>query len=118
MRILRYVALAALSCTVLCAKKPAENKFNTYLAKQSSSAPFELDEKGYNELTSTPRDYSLAVLLTARDARYACSLCRSFDPEWAIIARSWQKGDPKGEHRLLLSTVDFDHGRNVFMKVG
>ena len=116
MHFLRFLALAALSITSVTAKK-ASTKFDTYFAKQASSAPFEIDEKGYNELTTAPRDYSLAVLLTARDARYACGLCKEFDPEWTILGRSWQKGDKNGAHRLLLSTVDFDNGRNVFMRV-
>jgi oligosaccharyltransferase complex subunit gamma len=120
MRFLRLLALTALSLTtVVGAKKPAsDGKFDTYFARQaSSSAPFELDESGYNELTSAPRDYSLAVLLTALDARYACGLCREFDTEWKILGRSWQKNDRTGQHRVLLSTLDFDQGRNVFMKV-
>lgn len=118
MRLIRVLALAALSWTAVSAKKAATNTFDTYLAKQASSAPIELDEKSYTELTTGPRDYSVAVLLTARDARYACGVCRDFDPEWAILGRSWQKGDRTGQNRVLLSTIDFDHGRNVFMKVG
>lgn len=117
MRFLRLLALTALSWTAVTAKKASTNKFDTYFAKQATSAPFELDEKGYNELTSSPRDYSLAVLLTARDAKYACGICREFDPEWNIVGRSWHRGDRDGEKKLLLATVDFDSGRNVFMKV-
>jgi len=117
MRLLKYLALAALSVTTLAAKKPAETTFNKYLAKQASSAPIELDEAAYIELTSTARDYAAAVVLTAREAKYACQLCREFDPEWSIISKSWQKGDKKGQHRLLFGTLDFDQGRNVFMKV-
>lgn len=122
MQILKLLALTALalSTAVTAAKKGASassSKFDTCLGKQASSAPFELDEKAYNDLTVAPRDYSLAVLLTARDAKYACKICRDFDLEWKIIGNSWQKADRKGQHRVLLSTIDFDHGRNVFMKV-
>ncbi|KAK4948699.1 oligosaccharyl transferase subunit ost3/OST6 [Elasticomyces elasticus] len=116
MHLLRFLALAALSVTAVSARKASNDKFDNYFAKQASSAPFELDEKGYNELTTAPRDYSLAVLLTALDARYACGICREYDPEWKILGRSWQKGDKNGENRLLLSTLDFDQGRNIFMK--
>ncbi|KAK5241305.1 oligosaccharyl transferase subunit ost3/OST6, partial [Exophiala xenobiotica] len=112
MHFFKLLTLAALSITSVTAKKGSSTKFDTYFAKQASSAPFEIDEKGYNELTAAPRDYSLAVLLTARDARYACGLCKEFDPEWKLLGRSWQKGDKNGAHRLLLSTVDFDNGRN------
>ncbi|KIW14919.1 hypothetical protein PV08_07704 [Exophiala spinifera] len=117
MHLFKYLALTALSIATVSAKKASPTKFDTYFSKQASSAPFEIDEKGYNDLTTAPRDYHLAVLLTARDARYACGLCKEFDPEWNILGRSWQKGDKHGDHRLLLSTVDFDNGRNVFMKL-
>jgi oligosaccharyltransferase complex subunit gamma len=116
MRLLSYLALTALSLTAaVSAKKAAtSSKFDTYYG---ASAPVELDEKGYLELTAAPRDYSLAVLLTARDAKYACGICREFDPEWNIVGRSWQKGDRSGQKRVLFGTLDFDQGRNVFMKV-
>ena len=117
MRISSLVTLLALPLASYAAKKTSASTFDTYLAKQSSSAPVEIDEQGYNDLTSTPRDYSVAVLLTARPAKYACQICKDFDAEWSIIGRSWQKADRKGEHRVILTTVDFDQGRNVFMKV-
>lgn len=120
MHFLKLLALTALSLStaVTAANKGASSsKFDTYLGKQASSAPFELDETAYNELTVAPRDYSVAVLLTARDAKYACKVCRDFDLEWKIIGNSWQRADRKGQHRVLFSTIDFDNGRNVFMKV-
>ena len=117
MRISNLVAFLALPLASLAAKKPTST-FDKYLAKQASTSPVEIDEQGFNDLTSIPRDYSVAVLLTARHAKYACQICRDFDSEWSIIGRSWQKADRKGEKRVLLTTVDFDTGRNVFMKVG
>ena len=116
MRLLRYLALTALSFTAaVSAKKAATtSKFDTY---HGVSAPVELSEQDYLELTGTPRDYSVAVLLTARDAKYACGICREFDPEWSIVGRSWQKGDRTGAKRVVFGTLDFDQGRNVFMKV-
>ena len=117
MRIFGLLALLALPLASLAARKPSASTFDTYLARQSSSAPFEIDEQAYNDLTSTPRDYSVAILLTARHAKYACQICRDFDAEWSVIGRSWQKADRKGAKRVLLTTVDFDQGRNVFMKV-
>jgi oligosaccharyltransferase complex subunit gamma len=117
MRVLNLVALLALPLLSLAAKKPSTSTFDTYFAKQSSSSPIEVDEKGYNELTTASRDYSVAVLLTALPAKYACQICRDFDSEWSIIGRSWQKGDRKGDKRVILATVDFDKGKEVFMKV-
>ncbi len=117
LRLLAFTALS-LSAAVSAKKVATTSKFDTYFAAQASSSPFELDETSYNELTAAPRDYSLAVLLTARHPRYVCKICRDFDPEWSIVGRSWQKGDRNGKHRVLLSSLDFDQGRNIFMKVG
>lgn len=115
MRFLNLLALALVPLTALAAKKPAASSaFDTY---RSRSFPIELDEHSYETVTSTPRDYYTAVLLTARPAKYACVLCRDFDPEWKILANSWQKGDQQSNSRLLFTTLDFDNGRNVFMKL-
>jgi oligosaccharyltransferase complex subunit gamma len=114
MRFLRFLALALVPLTALAAKKPATSTFDTY---RTRPFPIELDEHSYDSITATPRDYYSAVLLTARPAKYACVLCRNFDPEWKILANSWQKADKKGDSRLLFTTLDFDNGRNVFMKL-
>ena len=105
---------AALLCVTAVSAKKASNAFDVF---QKKSSPISLTEPTYEDLTASPRDYHSAVLLTALDAKYACGICRDFAPEWDIIAKSWQKGDKKGKHRMLFGTLDFDAGRNVFMKV-
>lgn len=116
MRVLRYLALAALSVTALAAKKVPTGTYEKY-SKLATSAPLELDEQSYVELSTAPRDYTAAILLTALDAKYACGICKEFDPEWSVIARSWHKGDKKGANRMLFGTLDFDKGRNIFIQV-
>lgn len=115
MRFYNLLALALVPLTALAAKKPAVS--STFDAYRSRPFPIELDEHSYDIVTSTPRDYWNAVLLTARPAKYACVLCRDFDPEWKVLANSWQKGDKQADSRLLFTTLDFDNGRNVFMKL-
>lgn len=116
MRVLRWFALAALSYTTLAAKKPSDSPYSNFVAKQSSS-PIELDEQAYYDLTSTPRDYTAAIFLTARDAKFACTLCRATEPEWITVANSWRKADRKGDHRMIFASLDFVPGRKVFMQV-
>ncbi|KAJ2988521.1 hypothetical protein NUW58_g3934 [Xylaria curta] len=41
-----------------------------------------------------------------------------FQPEWDVLGKSWVKGDKKGESRLILSTLDFADGREIFMSLG
>lgn len=114
MRVLQLLTTLAFSLTAVTAKKAA-NAFDVYYKK---ATPISLTESAYEDLTAAPRDYHTAVILTALDAKYACGICREFSGEWDIIAKSWQKGDKKGKSRVLFGTLDFDQGRNVFVRVG
>ena len=93
------------------------SRFEEYHAASLSSTPIKLDDNSYEDLTSTKRDYTTVVLLTAQDARFGCQLCRDFEPEWHIIARSWIKGDKRGGQRVLFGTLDFADGKETFQKV-
>lgn len=113
MHVLKLLISATLPF-LICAKKATPSPYDVL---QKKPAPITLNEETYDAITSAPRDYYSAVILTALEAKYACGICREFQPEWDIIGKSWQKGDKKGEHRILFGTLDFDQGRNVFMKV-
>lgn len=84
----------------------------------SRSGPVDLDSASFKELTTVPRDYYAAVILTAIDARYGCIMCREFDSEWDLISRSWNKGTKLEGLKVVFGTLDFDHGKDVFQKVG
>lgn len=112
----RLLLLAVLSVTAL-GKKAQSSAYETYFKKQSSSTPVNLDERQFAELTTGQRDYHTAIVLTALDAKYACSICREFSPEWKILANSWQESDKQGNNRMLFGTLDFEKGRNVFISV-
>lgn len=118
MKLLSLITAALLPLTALAAKKPTGDLFQKYNAKQlSASGSFKLDDKSYAQLTKAPRDYSVAVLLTALEARFGCGLCNDFQPEYDLLARSWSKGDKNGEGRLLFGTLDFLDGKSVFQSV-
>ena len=114
-----YWLLIATSLFPSClgARKKASSTFETYHTKSLSNAPLRLDDLTYDELTVTPRNYSVLVLLTALEARFGCQLCRDFQPEWDLLGKSWSKGDRGGESRLLLGTLDFADGKGTFQKV-
>lgn len=118
MRFLRLLVAALLPVLALSAIKPSGDRFKGYGAQQlSASKPIKLDEKSYAEITKAPRDYSVAVLLTALDARFGCGLCHDFQPEWELLGWSWAKGDKKQESRLVFGTLDFADGKGVFQSV-
>ena len=109
------MAIFPLIC--LAAKKNSENRFEAYHSKSLSSSPLKLDDAAYEHLTSAPRDYTVAVLLTALEARYGCQMCRDFHPEWELIAKSWMKGDRRGSNKVLYGTLDFADGKGTFQRV-
>lgn len=118
MRVISILTAALLPFTALAAKKATGDKFKDYNSKQlSASGPIKLDDKSYAELTKTPRDYSVAVLLTALEARFGCGLCNDFQPEWELLGKTWAKGDKEGEGRLVFGTLDFIDGKNTFQSV-
>jgi OST3 / OST6 family, transporter family len=117
MHFLKGLVLSLLPITALGAKKPVADKFQQFHTKALSSAPLKLDDSIYGQLTSAPRDYSVAVLLTALESRFGCQLCREFQPEWDLLSKSWTKGDKQGESRLVYGTLDFTDGKNTFQSV-
>ncbi|KAL2178302.1 uncharacterized protein P884DRAFT_268977 [Thermothelomyces heterothallicus CBS 202.75] len=121
MRLLSVLSLALGGLSLASAarsKKTSEERFQLYHGKALSSSPIKLGDSSYRELTATPRDYAVAVLLTAMESRYGCQMCREFQPEWELLARSWTSGDRKGESRVVFGTLDFGDGRDVFMSLG
>ncbi|KAF4835994.1 Magnesium transporter protein 1 [Colletotrichum siamense] len=111
-------ATSFLAAGSLAAKKTTEERFNEFHTKALSSSPIKLADTSYKSLTATPRDYTVAVLLTALESRFGCQLCREFQSEWDLLGKSWTKGDKKGESRLIFGTLDFSDGREVFMSLG
>lgn len=119
MLFLRTLIVSLLPLAALAAKKPASSvdKFETFHAKSLASPPLKLDDSKYSKLTVGPRDYSVAVLLTALESRFGCQLCREFQPEWDLLSKSWTKGDKKGNSRLIYGTLDFSDGKETFQSV-
>lgn len=114
----KALALSILPLTSFCAKAPVGDKFLQFHSKSLSSAPLKLEDATYDRLTSSPRDYSVAVLLTALESRFGCQLCREFQPEWELLAKSWTRGDKQGNSRLVYGTLDFSEGKNTFQSLG
>jgi oligosaccharyltransferase complex subunit gamma len=118
MRLLQIVVAALLPLITLAAKKSTGDRYSDYHSKQVSSlAPIKIDDVSYTEMTKAPRDYGAAILLTALDARFGCSLCHDFQPEWELLTKSWTKGDKVGKSRVVFATIDFMDGKQTFQSV-
>lgn len=114
MRLLPLLTHLLLPLGAIAAKKEPKDRFTTAIAK---STPLKLSDSSYNALTKAPRDYSVAVLLTAMGPQFGCHLCQQFQPEWELLARSWTRGDKKQESRLVFGTLDFSDGKGVFQSL-
>lgn len=101
----------------LAAKANTATRYEDYQSKAATGSPIKLSDASYKQITSLPRDYSVAVLLTALDSRFACQICREFDSEWKLLSKSWAKGDKNGDSRLLFGVLDFNEGRDTFISV-
>lgn len=118
MRFTQLTVAVLLPLIALAAKKSSGDRFQDYNSMQlSTSAPLKLDDASHADLTKTPRDYSVAVLLTALEVRFGCGICQSFQPEWELLGKSWMKGDKKGDSKLVFGTLDFVDGKNTFQSV-
>ncbi|KAE8146263.1 hypothetical protein BDV25DRAFT_162851 [Aspergillus avenaceus] len=113
-----FILIISLFCIIqgaLCATSELD-KFERYQSL-SPFAPIDLNDASYEDLTTKPRDYHVAILLTAVEARYGCILCREFQSEWDLIARSWNKASKPDELRMLFTTLDFGNGKTTFQKL-
>lgn len=119
MRILSQLFSAALllATAVFAAGKTSTERFQDFNRLSQNTSPLKLNEAAYNSITAAPRDYSVAVLLTAVESRFGCQLCREFQPEWELVGRSWTRGDKIADSRMLFGTLDFSEGRDVFVSV-
>ncbi|KAI9859048.1 MAG: oligosaccharyl transferase subunit ost3/OST6 [Trichoglossum hirsutum] len=118
MKLLQALTWSLLPLAALAAKKsPKVERFEKFHQKAFSSSPLKLNDREYEELTSAPRNYSVAVLFTAMEPQFGCQPCREFKPEWELLSTSWMKGDRSGESRMLFGTLDFADGKASFQKL-
>ena len=117
MKFFYFISLVLLPITSFAAQKNTQDRYSKYHSRSRSTSPLKLDDDSYEGLTNTPRDYTAVVLLTALEARFGCQMCREFQPEWDLIAKSWTKGDRNGASRVLYGTLDFVDGKGTFQKV-
>ncbi|KAI9653019.1 MAG: oligosaccharyl transferase subunit ost3/OST6 [Alyxoria varia] len=120
MKFIRGLSACLLTLLTVQAEDSSEGdhyaKFRAVATKASGS--IKLDDTSYAKLTSTPRNHTSAILLTALDPRFGCNLCNDFQPEWDMLVKSWMRGDPEGDSRVVFGTLDFLDGKQTFQSLG
>ncbi|CAG8714741.1 10084_t:CDS:2 [Cetraspora pellucida] len=115
-----FIILSSFILLLSCyaAKPSLETK--VALLNQASSQNLgvvELDSNLYDEFVAKPRNYSMAILLTALDPQINCIPCKEFDPEFRLVASSWLKSGNEPS-RLYFGVLDFKNGREIYTKLG
>ncbi|KAI7897851.1 uncharacterized protein BX663DRAFT_481186 [Cokeromyces recurvatus] len=82
---------------------------------ESGNGIVNLNSNTYDRFTEGKRDYGLVVLLTALDSQFNCVPCREFDPEFALVAKGFQKN--KNSNNLFFGHLDFKDGQAIFQKL-
>ncbi|KAL4801390.1 hypothetical protein BDV18DRAFT_84658 [Aspergillus unguis] len=116
MKFFTFVTSLLYLIPIAVAASASTDKFEHYQSL-SRAAPLQLDDSSYDDITSKPRDYYVAVILTAMESRFGCVLCRDFQPEYDLIARSWTKGNKPDDLKLLFGTLDFVNGKTAFQRL-
>jgi len=89
----------------------------TDVALQSSSNVVKLNDQNFDQLITPDRNYTSIIVLTALAPQFGCSLCRDFDPEFAIVAQSWKSAYPSLDG-VIFAKLDFAEGKPIFQRFG
>ncbi|ORZ18609.1 hypothetical protein BCR42DRAFT_325022 [Absidia repens] len=106
--------------TLLClvsGQTDAKTKKLIKLATENkgSKGVVKLDSNAYFKYTQGKRDYGMVVLLTALGDQFRCVPCREFDPEYKLVASSFQK--TKHSDRVFFGHLDFMDGQAVYQQL-
>ncbi|KAI0797905.1 oligosaccharyl transferase subunit OST3/OST6 family [Abortiporus biennis] len=116
MLLLPLLALSAFSLCFAASQQEIHAEL-VKLAAQNNGV-IKLDERTYNMLTTSKRNWTSAVQLTAMDKRRKCIPCREFDPAFQEVAKAWTTVPAEQRDSHFFATLDFDNGISVFQKLG
>jgi len=70
-------------------------------------------DKFKHYVKSAPRNYTMAVMLTALNAQRDCKICKAANDEFQVVAQSWRYS-AQFSSKLFFAMVDFDDAPDVF----
>lgn len=95
-------------------KKELNEKVHQLMEWSNKKSVIRMDGDKYRSyLKSTPRNYSVILMLTALQAQRQCAVCKQANEEFQIVANSW-RFSAQYSNKLFFAMVDFDEGSDVF----
>ena len=119
--LLGFVALLASFADAAVKSKDGASAKHARMLKQAQAATDKiLEVKGlqdFEDLTGSPRNFSISMLLTAVESGVQCGPCVTFQPSYVNLAKSHArlKGDAVNRH--LFALLEFKNGKEVFQRV-
>ncbi|KAK4057253.1 oligosaccharyl transferase subunit ost3/OST6 [Microbotryomycetes sp. JL221] len=111
---------AAVSIPLACTKKvsssePKRDRFRALASSNNGIIP--LNAALYDEITATPRDYSVSVVLTALSPQFKCSPCHLMQPEYNLVAKQWKGQRRSDDEEHFFAVLDFVNGQEIYQRL-
>lgn len=82
-----------------------------------STGLIHLNDRNFKEIVGGPRDYTIAVLLTAEGPHFGCGFCKLFGPVFGRVASSWNMEHPEGDG-LFFGVADISDSQGTYQSFG
>lgn len=106
---MRFLPAFLAICSLVAATTSKPN------VKTGGNGLVKLNDASFSELTKTPREFHAVILLTALGTQFNCVFCKEFDPEYTILANSWQKAAGRRPTKsVYFGHLDFENGKETF----
>jgi oligosaccharyltransferase complex subunit gamma len=111
-----YRSIVALATFLTCCL--ALEFDSTYVnSLKSRSGVIRLTDATFPKVVGGPRDYAIAVLLTAEGPQYGCAFCKVVGSPFEKVAASWNQDHPNGDG-LFFAVADIAQTSGTYQQLG
>ncbi|OWB62576.1 hypothetical protein B5S29_g3510 [[Candida] boidinii] len=86
------------------------------LSLQSENYVIYSTDNNIDSILNGPKDFNLVVLYTASDDKFACHMCKFFQPVFESVAKFWNINYPKNDDTFFV-IIDFPLNAKLFSKL-
>ncbi|KAI0093954.1 oligosaccharyl transferase subunit OST3/OST6 family [Irpex rosettiformis] len=110
--------LLALFAFPLCLAATKDTREDLVRLAKAGNGIIKLDERTYDSLTASDREWSATIVFTALDTRRKCGPCKQFQPSFEAVAQAWNKVPATSRNEHFFAIADFDEAPKIFTKLG